>query len=73
MILCVLFIINHVTQWKVHCVLYLLAFVCLCVDGYLLDAVKHVTEDFIAYFSTNIRAYAISLGKNNFIGLNAFH
>ncbi|KAJ3327402.1 hypothetical protein HDU76_011876 [Blyttiomyces sp. JEL0837] len=36
------------------------------IDGYRLDAAKHVTEDFIAHFSTNIRAYASSLGKNNF-------
>jgi len=36
------------------------------IDGYRMDAVKHVTEDFIAYFSTNIRAYAKSIGKDNF-------
>jgi glycosidase len=35
-------------------------------DGYRLDAAKHVTEDFIAYFSTEIRDYANRLGKNNF-------
>lgn len=36
------------------------------VDGFRLDAAKHVTQDFVAYFSTNIRAYASSLGKKNF-------
>ncbi len=36
------------------------------VDGYRLDAAKHVTEDYLAYFSTHIRAYAQSLGKKNF-------
>src|SRR3712207_8556121 len=28
------------------------------VDGFRLDAGKHVTEDFLAYFSTQIRDYA---------------
>lgn len=36
------------------------------VDGFRLDAAKHVTEDFIAYFSTQIRNYAKSVGKDNF-------
>ncbi|KAJ3281146.1 hypothetical protein HDU76_009001, partial [Blyttiomyces sp. JEL0837] len=36
------------------------------IDGFRLDAAKHVTEDFLAHFSTNIRAYASSLGKNTF-------
>jgi glycosidase len=36
------------------------------VDGFRLDAAKHVTEDFVAYFSTETRAYANSLGKRNF-------
>lgn len=36
------------------------------VDGYRLDAVKHVSEDFLAYFSTEIREYAKSIGKDNF-------
>jgi glycosidase len=36
------------------------------IDGFRLDAAKHVTEDFLAYFSTNIRDYANSLGKDNF-------
>jgi glycosidase len=36
------------------------------IDGYRMDAVKHVSEDFIAYFSTHIRDYAKSLGKDNF-------
>ncbi|KAI8832859.1 glycoside hydrolase superfamily [Chytridium lagenaria] len=36
------------------------------IDGYRLDAAKHVTEDFLAHFSTNIRDYANKLGKNNF-------
>ncbi len=36
------------------------------VDGFRLDAAKHVTEDFIAYFSTHIRDYARTLGKKNF-------
>jgi glycosidase len=37
------------------------------VDGFRLDAAKHVTEDFVAHFSTNMRAYAKSLGKSDFI------
>jgi glycosidase len=37
------------------------------IDGFRLDAAKHVTEDFLAYFSTNIRDYALSLGKKNFL------
>eukprot|EP00929_Paragymnodinium_shiwhaense_P124282 TRINITY_DN9941_c0_g1_i2.p1 TRINITY_DN9941_c0_g1~~TRINITY_DN9941_c0_g1_i2.p1 ORF type:complete len:818 (+),score=214.51 TRINITY_DN9941_c0_g1_i2:71-2524(+) len=36
------------------------------VDGFRLDAAKHVTEDFLAYFSTEARDYAASLGKTNF-------
>jgi hypothetical protein len=36
------------------------------IDGYRLDAAKHVTEDFIAYFSTMTREYARSIGKANF-------
>lgn len=36
------------------------------VDGFRLDAAKHVTEDFVAYFSTETRAYARTLGKENF-------
>ena len=36
------------------------------VDGFRMDAAKHVTEDFIATFSTELRAYAKSLGKDNF-------
>ena len=36
------------------------------IDGFRIDAAKHVTEDFLAYFSTNIREYAKSLGKTNF-------
>eukprot|EP00929_Paragymnodinium_shiwhaense_P041708 TRINITY_DN21653_c0_g1_i1.p1 TRINITY_DN21653_c0_g1~~TRINITY_DN21653_c0_g1_i1.p1 ORF type:complete len:852 (-),score=206.10 TRINITY_DN21653_c0_g1_i1:294-2849(-) len=36
------------------------------VDGFRLDAAKHVTEDFIAYLSTMSRKYASSLGKTNF-------
>lgn len=36
------------------------------IDGFRLDAAKHVTEDFTAYFSTYIRDYANSLGKKNF-------
>ncbi|KAJ3325534.1 hypothetical protein HDU76_013140 [Blyttiomyces sp. JEL0837] len=36
------------------------------VDGFRLDAAKHVTEDFLAHFSTHIRDYANSLGKSNF-------
>lgn len=36
------------------------------IDGYRMDAVKHVSEDFIAYFSTQIRKYASSIGKKNF-------
>jgi glycosidase len=36
------------------------------VDGFRLDAAKHVTEDFLAYFSTEVRLYAKNLGKTNF-------
>ncbi|KAJ3302528.1 hypothetical protein HDV03_004895 [Kappamyces sp. JEL0829] len=36
------------------------------IDGYRLDAAKHVTEDFLAYFSVTIREYARQLGKDNF-------
>ena len=36
------------------------------IDGLRLDAVKHVTEDFLAHLSTNIRDYANSIGKDNF-------
>jgi glycosidase len=36
------------------------------VDGFRLDAAKHVSEDFLAYFSTHTRDYARRLGKKNF-------
>lgn len=36
------------------------------IDGYRMDAAKHITEDFIAYFNTHIRAFARDLGKHNF-------
>eukprot|EP00013_Stygamoeba_regulata_P005545 CAMPEP_0177639788 /NCGR_PEP_ID=MMETSP0447-20121125/6205_1 /TAXON_ID=0 /ORGANISM="Stygamoeba regulata, Strain BSH-02190019" /LENGTH=714 /DNA_ID=CAMNT_0019141833 /DNA_START=57 /DNA_END=2201 /DNA_ORIENTATION=+ len=36
------------------------------IDGFRVDAAKHVSEDFMAYFSTQARAYALSLGKKNF-------
>jgi len=36
------------------------------VDGFRVDAAKHVSEAFLAYFSTQLRAYAQSLGKQNF-------
>ena len=36
------------------------------IDGYRVDAAKHVTEDFLAKLSTELRAYASSLGKTNF-------
>jgi glycosidase len=36
------------------------------VDGFRMDAAKHITEDFIAYFATEVRAYARQLGKDNF-------
>lgn len=39
----------------------------LDVDGLRLDAAKHVTVDFLAYFSTEVRAYASTLGKTNFL------
>eukprot|EP00727_Mastigamoeba_balamuthi_P014847 m51a1_g9989 putative alpha amylase (686) ;mRNA; r:36269-38587 len=39
------------------------------VDGFRLDAAKHVTMDFVAYFSTMVRDYAKSLGKTNFLVL----
>eukprot|EP00128_Syssomonas_multiformis_P011461 Colp12_sorted_trinity150504_noHs@19603 len=35
-------------------------------DGYRMDAAKHITEDFIAYFATETRKYALSIGKKNF-------
>eukprot|EP00425_Heterocapsa_triquetra_P036529 CAMPEP_0195068500 /NCGR_PEP_ID=MMETSP0448-20130528/13191_1 /TAXON_ID=66468 /ORGANISM="Heterocapsa triquestra, Strain CCMP 448" /LENGTH=754 /DNA_ID=CAMNT_0040100031 /DNA_START=81 /DNA_END=2344 /DNA_ORIENTATION=+ len=35
-------------------------------DGFRLDAAKHVTQDFLAYFSTEVRAYAKTLGKQDF-------
>lgn len=42
-------------------------FVALDVDGFRLDAAKHVTEDFLANFATKMRAYAKTLGKQNLI------
>ncbi len=36
------------------------------IDGLRVDAAKHVTEDFLAYFSTEMRGYASSIGKDNF-------
>jgi glycosidase len=36
------------------------------IDGFRVDAAKHVTEDFLAKFSTEVRAYAAGLGKKNF-------
>ena len=36
------------------------------IDGYRMDAAKHVTEDFLSYFSTTIRDYALTVGKTNF-------
>lgn len=36
------------------------------VDGFRMDAAKHVTADFVAKFSTDIRNYAKALGKENF-------
>ena len=36
------------------------------VDGFRVDAAKHITSDFIAYFSTEVRDYAQSIGKDNF-------
>lgn len=36
------------------------------IDGFRMDAAKHVTADFVAKFSTDIRAFADSIGKNNF-------
>ncbi len=36
------------------------------VDGFRLDAVKHTTTDFSAYFATEIRQYANTLGKSHF-------
>ena len=37
------------------------------IDGFRLDAAKHVTDDFLAYFSTHIREYAKTIGKENFM------
>jgi glycosidase len=42
-------------------------FISLDVDGFRLDAAKHVTEDFVAQLSTSFRQYASSLGKSNFL------
>jgi len=39
------------------------------IDGFRLDAAKHVTKDFLAFFSTEMRAYAGKLGKKNFMVL----
>lgn len=36
------------------------------VDGFRMDAAKHITEDFVAYFNTQIRSFARSMGKKNF-------
>lgn len=36
------------------------------VDGFRVDAAKHITGDFLEYFSTEIRDYAKALGKKNF-------
>ena len=33
------------------------------IDGFRMDAAKHVTSDFVAYFATNARAYAQSIGE----------
>ena len=48
------------------------------IDGIRLDAAKHLTSDFVAYFSTHIRDYAQSINKDNFfiigeIAANADH
>ena len=37
------------------------------IDGFRVDAAKHVSPDFLAKFSTSVRDYANSLGKNNFL------
>jgi|GEM_PF-3370426 len=37
------------------------------IDGFRVDAAKHVTPDFLAKFSTDTREYARKLGKNNFL------
>ena len=37
------------------------------VDGFRVDAAKHVTADFVARLSTESRAYADHLGKKNFL------
>eukprot|EP00727_Mastigamoeba_balamuthi_P000446 m51a1_g10399 putative alpha catalytic domain protein (1223) ;mRNA; f:69598-78383 len=39
------------------------------IDGFRLDAAKFTTADFIAYFSTQVRDYAKSIGKTNFLVL----
>ncbi len=36
------------------------------VDGFRMDAAKHVTADFVAKFSTEMRDYAKGIGKSNF-------
>jgi glycosidase len=35
-------------------------------DGFRFDAAKHVSEDYIAYLSTQVRDFAHQIGKNNF-------
>ena len=37
------------------------------IDGFRLDAAKHKTTAWTAHFSVKLRAYAQSLGKDNFL------
>ena len=50
-------VFTHLMQWWI---------VEFDVDGFHLQAVPHVTQAFIARFSTRVRGYAASLGKRNF-------
>jgi glycosidase len=37
------------------------------IDGFRLDAIRHVAEDFWPHFMTQVRAYAKEMGKDNFL------
>ena len=37
------------------------------IDGYRISAAAHITADFSAYLSTNLRFYTAALGKQNFL------
>ncbi len=37
------------------------------IDGFRLDAIRHVAEDFWPHFSREVKAYAADMGKDNFL------